>query len=395
MTTGGEPGVPPGRGLVCALAAAAALNVAVAVLLAKQVYADRALGAAGAAVPDFAAFWAAARMALEGRAATAWDWEAHKAIEVAGLGFDFPGWMPWHYPPIFQGVVVPLGTMPIFPAMALWIALTLGLYLWVAWRILPGAPSLLICLATGPTLMGLVNGQAVFLTGALTGLALLRHDERPVASGAWLGAMAIKPQLALAFPLVLAASRRWRMFWSAAACAVALVALSAAVFGVEAWQAFLGSVTRTGDTFIGEGVGTKWTMFGNVYGLLRHAGWETASGMAVQGAVALAALALAVQAWRRSGLDPAVRSAIVCYATVIATPRVLTYDLTIVVVGVLFQLRAARATGLLPGEGVCIALALAMLTVSVFVPPGPAAFAAPLLLGMCWNGRVRRVRTPA
>ncbi|MEI9964478.1 MAG: glycosyltransferase family 87 protein [Caulobacteraceae bacterium] len=64
-------------------------------------------------------------------------------------------------------------------------------------------------------------------------------DRRPILAGVLLGALCYKPQFGLLLPIALAAGGRWRTILSAGATVIALVLLSVAAFGVDAWTAFL------------------------------------------------------------------------------------------------------------------------------------------------------------
>jgi hypothetical protein len=179
----------------------AALNILYAAGIILHEYATPAFDGSSTGdlpLPDFAAFWAAGVMTLEGTPALAYDWAAHKAVEASGLGFEFSGWMAWHYPPHFLLFVTPFAAMPLWVGMAIWVGLTLAIYLRVCWRILPDPIAMAGALAAAPTAILLVNGQTGFLTAGLLGLLLLNLDRRPVRAGVALGLLSIKPQLALA-----------------------------------------------------------------------------------------------------------------------------------------------------------------------------------------------------
>ncbi len=365
--------------------ALAAVNIGFAALLVWSCYAAR--GAAG--TPDFMAFWAAGRLTLEGTPALAYDWEAHRAVETAGLGRDWQGWMPWHYPPWVQLIVAPFAALPLWPAMAAWTGLTLALYLRTCWLILPGALGLGAALAAAPTAMMLVNGQSGFLIAALLGLGLLMLERRPAGAGILLAGLAIKPHLALGLPVALAAAGRWRAFAAAAAGVAALVALTLAVLGPETLAAFRASLTETTRVYAGDGGAVqRWHAGANLYALLSRAGVPFGPALALQGAVSLAALGLLAHAWRR-GPAPALAAALVCFATAAAAPRLLNYDLHLLVIGGLFQLRHARAAGHFRGEGAVLIAALLAAFASMLWPPGLAWALAPVLLAACWLGHAR------
>src|SRR5262245_3244456 len=60
------------------------------------------VGPDGRGVPsDFVNVWAAGDLVLQNKPWLAYDWPAHKAVEAQTVGYDFPGYFGWHYPPMF------------------------------------------------------------------------------------------------------------------------------------------------------------------------------------------------------------------------------------------------------------------------------------------------------
>ncbi|MHA1536166.1 MAG: glycosyltransferase family 87 protein [Alphaproteobacteria bacterium] len=387
--------IPRGRATAL-LAAMAVLNLGLAVVLIVPSYVtSESLGAAPGQIPDFAAFWAAGRMTLEGAPALAYDWQAHRAVEVAGLGRDFAGWMPWHYPPHVQLAVAPLAALPLFAAMALWVGGTGALFLWTCWRIVPLPGAVLAGLAAAPTALTLVNGQIGLLMAALLGLALLDLERRPGRAGLLLGLLSFKPHLVVAVPVALIAAGRWRAAISAAAMTLALAALSWAVLGGATWAAFIASITDTTRVFAGTGAAEqRWVMAGGTYGWLRHLGAGFGPAMAAQGALALVLLTLTVRAWRAPALTPEIKAALLCFATLAVTPRALNYDLHILVIGALFQTRHALAQGFFRGEQWLLAGAALAAFASMLAPPGLSPALATALFAGCWWGHGRAGRRP-
>ena len=108
-------------------------------------------------------------------------------------------------------------------ALAVWQAVTLGLYLLTIGAILkhsrPAAygrsdkprPTtwlwLLLALAFPAVLINIGHGQNGFLTAALLGGALVVLDRRPLVAGILFGLLVYKPQYGLMIPLVLAVER--------------------------------------------------------------------------------------------------------------------------------------------------------------------------------------------
>jgi len=376
------------------LIALAVINLGYAAALIWLAYVARdpeQVGSAGMTIPDFTAFWAAGRLALDGIPALAYDWQAHRAVEVAALGHDYVGWMPWHYPPPFQLVMAPFAALPHWVAMALWCALTFALYLWACWRILPDWLTLVAALAVAPTAMIFVNGQTGFLIAAVLGLALLEVDRRPFRSGLLLGLIGFKAHLVAAIPLPLLATGRWRTIAGGLVMLAALVAVSWAALGTEDWTAFVDSTRESGKVFANSGMARqRWEMGASVFGGLRYADLDYRTALAIHAAAALVVLVLLVRAWRNPAASPDVKAALICYGTLAATPRVLNYDLHILLIGALFQLRHALGHGFYRGEQLLLAFVTLAAFVSLLFAPGLTPVLPLALFAACWLGHLRR-----
>jgi alpha-1,2-mannosyltransferase len=104
---------------------------------------------------------------------------------------------------------------------------------------------LVLALAFPAVFINLGHGHNGFLTAALIGAALVTLDRRPLLAGVLLGLIAYKPQFGILFPLVLAATARWRTFAAAAATVAALALITTLAFGISVWDAFLASTHFT------------------------------------------------------------------------------------------------------------------------------------------------------
>jgi arabinofuranan 3-O-arabinosyltransferase len=65
---------------------------------------------------------------LEGHPAAAYDWSLHREVEVAIAGRDFASYYGWHYPPPPLFFAAALATLPYLAAWAVWMAITLPVY---------------------------------------------------------------------------------------------------------------------------------------------------------------------------------------------------------------------------------------------------------------------------
>ncbi len=172
---------------------------------------------------------------------------------------------PWVYPPSFLLLFLPFAVPPPTASLVLFELAGLPAFL-AAVSASFAAPrsrtiaiaALLLCPAAPFNAM---TGQNALFTSALLvgGFAVL--DRRPILAGVLLGLLSFKPQLWLMAPVALVAARRWRVLASMAAAALALAFASLAVFGADAWRAWLALMTGADDRF------SAWQAAGRLGGM--------------------------------------------------------------------------------------------------------------------------------
>lgn len=309
-----------------AIAVALAL---VGVMLFVLLRADGLLLANGQPVfGDFISFWSAGRAALEGDAAhvheRAFLFELHQQA-VPGVAFV----APWNSPPPFLLIAMLLALAP-YPAAALaWLAATGALYIAAARKLLPDARALIFALTLPAALYHLGTAQTGLFVAGVSGLALYWLDSRPRAAGALVGLLAIKPHLAILWPLLLALSGRWRAFAAAALSTIAFAALAGFVFGFDAYARFFENLAASQGLISGQRVATP--AYASLYGNLLDLGAPQALAIGAQAASALAALALACALFRRA--DRTTQGAALCAAMLLVSPYLFFYDFTLLAVG--------------------------------------------------------------
>lgn len=317
---------------------------------------------------DFSDVYAAGTYVLDGNPEAPFDLARQHAREQQIFG-DATPFYGWHYPPFFLFVAAALAIMPYGIALAVWQAVTLGLYLLTIHAIL-GTPARPVSATDRPVLGGenplsdplwfllalgfpavLVNighGQNGFLTAALLGAALVQLDRRPVLAGILFGFLAYKPQFGLLIPVVLAASGRWRSF-AAAAAAVALLALATTLaFGPHVWQAFLDS-TRFSRVVALEQGDTGWYKIQSLFAWARMWGANIPAAYALQGALIAALSAALIWQWRSAASYP-LKAAGLCLAAILATPYTFDYDMMVLAPAMAFMAADEYARGLGPWE---------------------------------------------
>ena len=303
---------------------------------------------------DFSNVWAAGRMALEGRAADAWSWPDHFAVQRALHGKADVDVFGWHYPPPFLLVAAALASLPYVPALIAWQLATLVPFAWMMWRLVPRRETLLLVLAAPVTLICLTHGHNGFLTALLLGGGLALMDKRPWLAGLLLGCLVYKPQFALILPLLLLAARNWRAIGGATLSAGLLIGLTLAIWGWPVWQAFLDSLALTRSVVLEQG-STGWHKIMSPFAAVRMWGGAVPLAYAVQfGASLAAATAVAWTAWRQR--DPELRNALACAAVLIATPYVLDYDLVVLLPALAFLWLDGQRHGFLRWDASLMAL---------------------------------------
>jgi arabinofuranan 3-O-arabinosyltransferase len=285
---------------------------------------------------DFSFFWAAGRLALEGKAAAAYDSQTLENAMSGALGHSqwFAG--PFFYPPVALLLLAPFAVFPYAVAAALWLVFTLAAYLAAIGRILRGGTAILAALAAPTLLFDFLIGQNGLLTAGLIGGALAVLDEHPVGAGLLIGCLAYKPQFGLVFPLLLAVAGRWRAFAAAAATVSALAALALAAFGPDAFLAFARNLPIASDAFFRHGErAVAWDHLESVYGTMRALG---AGGAAAWSAhITASAVAIAAVCWSASRCTAgALAGAVAATAAVVVTPYSGLNDLAILTVAIAF-----------------------------------------------------------
>lgn len=306
---------------------------------------------------DFAAFWAAGRLAWVD---PMMSWSAPHLSALQHFS-DPNVWVPFVNPPPFLMLVAPLGLLPAPLAHLVWMASTISLFLAAGRRYLGWAALLALpVVAINGTI-----GQNGLLTTAimLGGLGLL--DRRPFVAGMLLGALIIKPHLAVLLPVAMLAGRRWPTVAGAAVSSVCLLLISGLVLGFDTFPAFL-HATDLSRAVLTSGIHAleMQTVFAFVLAL---GGGAHAAGAAQ----AVASLTAAVTVWRmwRGPSDTFAKSAMLAALIPFATPYAYVYDLGVWVLPLGWLLAEGRRGGFLPGERVAVGL----------------LFAAPLLMSAAIN----------
>lgn len=342
---------------------------------------------------DFLAFWGAGQVTAAGDPAAAYDLAVQERVQT---DTGSKGWFAFVNPPPFLFAAAPLGLLSFSAAWPLWVLATYALWAVASVRAFPRLWPLV--LAYPGALIGATHAQTGLLTGALLVFAATRLDRKPLAVGAAVGALIVKPHLALLMPFWLGAGGRWRSFLTAGATVLLLLALSALVFGpailpayASSWDASARLMREADDDFL--------LRMCSVYAPLRlYAG--NGVGLAVAGVLGLATIAVAMLSWRRFGGDARASGAAVLAATALASPYLFNYDLPFLIVPTLWLVEQGLARGFRDYEklGLVLLWLAPYATRAAALPTGlnPMPLASLALLVLVWSrgGEPRLAKDP-
>jgi len=300
---------------------------------------------------DFDAFHIVAQRVWRGDLDQVYHFAALLKMQLEAAGGS-TGFMPWTYPPQYALLLAPLALLPVGLAYLLFTAATLALYLAVLRRI-AGVNFAHVLVILFPALaITIGSGQNGFLTGALIALVCLNVERRPLLAGLALGAMVIKPHLAIAVGVYLLATRRWLALATAAFVVLASSLLCTLLFGWQIWTAWLGAI-RESASYLEQGYYPLYRMI-SAYAALYQAGLS--ANISFWGQVAVAALALlAVLFATARGTSSQFALGITVMVSVMISPYAYDYDLPMLGIGLalilpdLARLASPRARGWMYG----------------------------------------------
>lgn len=278
---------------------------------------------------DLAVFWSAANLAITHGAAAAYDWGLLRAAEAAILPPDIFG--PFSYPPTFLLLIYPIGALSFGAATVVFSGCGIALFLGILNKTLRSVPDslrppwLIPAVAFPGVWVTLVTGQNSLFTAAAAGAALVLLRRSPVAAGACIAMLCIKPQLGVLFPLYLLCERQWRALASAAFFSVLTLAVSWLAFGTATFVAAARSMAMFRHAIVENG-GVILYGAPTVFGTLRSAGCSTTVSYAAHAGVAMLVIAVCVWLWR-SACRFELRAASLPVATLMVQPYLIYYDL--------------------------------------------------------------------
>jgi Glycosyltransferase family 87 len=278
---------------------------------------------------DFINVWSGPQVAFGDKVSALFDLRGyHEAIgRLFGTPLPFHN---WGYPLFTLPAFWPLAQLPYIWALAVW---TVGLFAIFAAIVLGEVEpdrrcqALLLLVFTPACLINFIGGQNGFLSAALFLGGVLNIDRRPILAGVLIGLLTFKPHLGIVLPFALIALGAWRVIASAAVTAVALVAASTAIFGVDAWRDYFAVVGPYQTLLLQNFEGFYTNMMVSVLASARKMGVPYSLALGIQVIISLGVIAVATWAVRRIA-DPCARAFLLVTATLLATPYAFNYDMT-------------------------------------------------------------------
>ena len=187
---------------------------------------------------DFIALWPALGLALGGEAELAYDRLAIKTVLQQLTGIETWADKRFLHPPTYLLVMLPLGLLPYFSALALWQILPFVGFLFVMAHM--GLPRVLFWLLplSGAVVTNIASGQNGLLLGLFLAGGLLSLERHPRLAGVLFALVTVKPQIALLIAPALLVGRHWSALGVMAATVAVMIIGSFAAFGPEPWFAF-------------------------------------------------------------------------------------------------------------------------------------------------------------
>lgn len=276
---------------------------------------------------DYADYYAAGRMVLEGDLSKIYDFMAHHAALERLFG-PIPFLLEWVYPPTFLLLIVPLSILPFSISYPVWMILTF-IPAALAVYFLAGknkyAP---LCYLLYPgTFLNIRWGQNGFLTAALFGFGIYFAESNPLLTGLMFGLLTFKPQMAVVPFLMLLLMKKWKALGWAAFFAFALALLSAMIFGLDTWVSFFTTSPGNAARLAASWEYTNWGI-PTLSTSLRCMGLSGIGLYAALTAAAALALYACVRVWKATALfSLRAASLVICFFLVF--PYISLYDFAI------------------------------------------------------------------
>lgn len=292
---------------------------------------------------DFLNFWMYGQAAVEADPVRYYDVPTYWAATEAVTGPDYPAQL-WSYPPSMMLLAAPFGQLPYFVALALWTVMGMALYA-AALRLWTRDLRLIFPLMFAPAaVFGMMSGQFAYVASAAILTVMRWREERPVTAGILLGLLTLKPQLGLFFPILLLATRNWRLILAAGATALVIIGLTGLLWDFTTWKVYLEQGIANQSLVLRDPEKLGGPFMPTIFMNARIAGASYDLAMAIQGvAAAIAVVMIWLVFRRRPAATDLEANALFLSAAVFGTPYMLAYDsLSLATTAVLLMVSSDR-----------------------------------------------------
>ncbi|MEM9097170.1 MAG: glycosyltransferase family 87 protein [Pseudomonadota bacterium] len=287
---------------------------------------------------DFAVYWAAGRLALEGDAMAVWDAARFNAAQ----GFDpnADAILGWFYPATFHLLVTPLGLLPFSVAYGVWIALSIGVF-WRAMQHVAPVAFPLVIISPAIFLAAKLGSNAPLFAACLA--FALTHLSQPRRSGAAIAVLTLKPGLGPIVAIALISGRRWEVVFWITLFAASFAAISTSIFGWAHWIAFLNGLEAAVARITPEDNLTSQMI--SWYALARFHGLAPETAMVLHACILCGIGAMTAWMWFQPKTDPSLSAAGLAIAVALSSPHAFHYEMVYALVAVAFLLRRPTTLG--------------------------------------------------
>ncbi|WP_170230610.1 glycosyltransferase family 87 protein [Roseibium hamelinense] len=287
-----------------------------------------------AASEDLAAFYRAGQMALQGIAAKAYEPTSFRL----GLGAENDELL-YLNPPYALFFFQPLALMPYWVAKLFFLLATAVLLALIGWQVWPDTkiPAAAVLMLSPAAFYSLDYLQLAPVFVLLIVAGLLVCKERPLLAGILLALATIKPQYGLLVPVFLLGVRAWTAIICASCFTLALIAASAAFYGVELWAVFIHSLTEGAHS---AHLNQVFPLMVSVDSSIGKLGADPALRRLIQGAAILLAAVIVYRTARAPNRRRAIGLTMLCIP--LAAPSFALYDWAFICAGLMMVMPAQQ-----------------------------------------------------
>lgn len=277
-------------------------------------------------VLDFETFYVVGFLAQQGKLQ-----EAYYSADLIQHVHSFfkEGFSPWTYPPQFGILVSMFYLVPIGVAYAVYMSVTAVGFIALLAAVAKSNFMPTLILFSPAFFQCIGQGQNGFLVGSVVAIMWLMILRNRGWTGLSLGAMVIKPHLAITLTAYFASRKQWRTIAIAAGVVLISSALVGYLVGFQIWPAFIHGSEEAG-IYLAEGQYPLNAMV-SVYASFRFGGFSAQAAFLMQFIVTVTLVVLIVRAPMK--FDRSLTFGFAALTAPLATPYAYGYDFLVSCVG--------------------------------------------------------------